>query len=143
MNQLRPITRELPLKTLHTTTCLEVRILHPGSHYALIAQILKLFEQEQADHQPDWLGPACRNWHTTVQTPSRASPWGFSSPTAATEPAGSAAQADPHTKLPCFWREGVFGFIEIPFHFNHVLCHVLHTLLKTDTVFLLNFQCIS
>ena len=43
-------------ESLLTTESLTVRILNPSLDHTLIDQVFKLFENEQADHQPDGFG---------------------------------------------------------------------------------------
>lgn len=47
------VRRELPLEGFHAAESLEIGILPPFLHNALIAKIRKLFEQKQSRHEPN------------------------------------------------------------------------------------------
>lgn len=56
IDEVRGIAGKLPLETDFTTKGLKIGIGHPGLDHPLVAQVLKLLEQEQADHEPNGLG---------------------------------------------------------------------------------------
>ena len=58
IDELRRIAGKLPLETGFATKSLKVGISHPGLDHPLVAQVLKLLEEHQADHEPDGLGGA-------------------------------------------------------------------------------------
>ena len=56
IDEVRGIAGKLPLEMSFATKGLKVGIGHLGLDHPLVAQILKLLEQDQADHEPDRLG---------------------------------------------------------------------------------------
>ena len=56
IDEVGEVAGKVPLETDFATKGLKIGIGNPGIDYPLVAEVFQLLEQQEPDHEPDWLG---------------------------------------------------------------------------------------